>query len=388
MRILYMTHFDVNDMNACSGTIFHIKQMLEKTGNEVIVLDQLEINKVFKYLKKIIAKINNKQTLIEREPYILKKFAKQIKKKVKNLEYDIIFSPSSLYFTYYEDEKPMVFYTDACFGGMVDYYIYRNNYSKKAIKNGYKQEKLALKNTDLAIYTSEWAKDTAVKYHDADDNKCRVVNRGANVKHSYKRDEIISIIKRRNIGSKSKQCSFMFLGKDWNRKGGPIACEIIKILNKKYGVEATLNVIGCNPVLENEYKQYVNVIGFLDKHNPLHYNRLEEIFKESDFFLLPSRQEAQGISYAEACSWGLPVIATNTGGVADIIEHKVNGLLFEVDDNPEKYASNIIEYINDRDKYLKLGKSTYDYFESNLTWTSVGNKINEILELQVRGERE
>ena len=381
MKILYITHFSVDDINASSGTIYHIKRMLEKAGNEVIVIDNLKLSKYFKMYKKLTAKLSSKKTLIEREPYVLKRFANELTERIESIDFDLIFAPSSLYYTYFKDRRnrPMVFYTDATFGGMVDYYIFQSDYSRRAISNGYKQETMAIRNADLIIYASDWAKQTAIDFHQADSSKCVVINRGANIKHKYSRDEIMQIIQSRNMASGSSKCDFMFFGTDWNRKGGSIACEVVRILNETYGVQAKLHIVGCTPDIPSEYAAYTEIIGFINKHNPSEYERLETTFKQCDFFLLPTRQEAQGISYAEACSWGMPVIAANTGGVTGIVKHNVNGFVFATADEAHVYASKIMEYVGDGTNYTKLAESTYDYFVDHLSWEQVGSRINTAL---------
>lgn len=50
---------------------------------------------------------------------------------------------------------------------------------------------------------------------------------------------------------------------------------------------------------------------------------------ESDIFLLPSLYEGSPISIIEAMGTGLPIIASNVGGIPDMIEHGVSGLLIE-----------------------------------------------------------
>ena len=123
MNILYITHYDSNDIKLLSGTIYHVRRMLEQQGHNVIVLDNLKIPTTYYKLMKAVSKITKKQTLSERSPIVLKYIAKQIKKRTVGLDYDLVFSPTSLYYAYYKDEKPMVFYTDATFGGMLDYYV-------------------------------------------------------------------------------------------------------------------------------------------------------------------------------------------------------------------------------------------------------------------------
>lgn len=51
-----------------------------------------------------------------------------------------------------------------------------------------------------------------------------------------------------------------------------------------------------------------------------------------DTFLYPSRHEGLGSVLLDAMAYGLPVIATAVGGIPEIIEHNVNGVLCDVDD--------------------------------------------------------
>jgi len=54
-----------------------------------------------------------------------------------------------------------------------------------------------------------------------------------------------------------------------------------------------------------------------------------------DILLAPSRREALSISIIEALSMGLPVIATRTGGIPEVIHHGENGLLVEMENREE-----------------------------------------------------
>ena len=57
---------------------------------------------------------------------------------------------------------------------------------------------------------------------------------------------------------------------------------------------------------------------------------VEEILGLADLFLLPSEQEAFGLAALEAMSCGVPVIATNVGGLPEVVPHGVGGFLSPV----------------------------------------------------------
>jgi len=61
-------------------------------------------------------------------------------------------------------------------------------------------------------------------------------------------------------------------------------------------------------------------------------NNVPELLKELDVLLLTSKTEGLGTSILDAFASGLPVVATKAGGIPEIVEHKVNGLLAETGD--------------------------------------------------------
>ena len=60
---------------------------------------------------------------------------------------------------------------------------------------------------------------------------------------------------------------------------------------------------------------------------------LAEAYASADVFFMPSTTETLGFVVLESMSAGTPVVAARAGGVRDLIEHGVNGLLFDPDDD-------------------------------------------------------
>ena len=67
------------------------------------------------------------------------------------------------------------------------------------------------------------------------------------------------------------------------------------------------------------------------------HNQLPAYYAEANLFVLPSRQEAFGITLIEAGAAGLPVVATRVGGIPEFLTHGQTALLVEPDD-PEALA--------------------------------------------------
>jgi len=59
---------------------------------------------------------------------------------------------------------------------------------------------------------------------------------------------------------------------------------------------------------------------------------VQEILGKSDLFLLPSEDESFGLAALEAMSCEVPVVASNIGGLKELISHGIDGYLIEVGD--------------------------------------------------------
>lgn len=80
---------------------------------------------------------------------------------------------------------------------------------------------------------------------------------------------------------------------------------------------------------------------------------ISKLLQQSDCFVLASKSETFGLSYIEAMSFGLPIIATKCGGPIDFVSEQ-NGILIEVDNKEELVIS--LKYMEkySKDKYNKL----------------------------------
>ncbi|MBP5470744.1 MAG: glycosyltransferase [Candidatus Riflebacteria bacterium] len=72
-------------------------------------------------------------------------------------------------------------------------------------------------------------------------------------------------------------------------------------------------------------------------------------------FAAPSRKEAFGINICEAMERSLPIISTNVGGIPEVVEDGISGLLCEPD-NPESLAKNLEKLVNNYEARKTMGE--------------------------------
>ena len=84
-------------------------------------------------------------------------------------------------------------------------------------------------------------------------------------------------------------------------------------------------------------------------------NEVQEKLSQADLFLLPSRLESFGLAALEAMACETPVIATNVGGLPEVVENGVDGYLVEPGDvkTAAKYA---IELLSRADRGREMGQ--------------------------------
>jgi len=84
---------------------------------------------------------------------------------------------------------------------------------------------------------------------------------------------------------------------------------------------------------------------------------LVDILSIADLFLMPSQSESFGLAALEAMSCGLPVIASNVGGLPELVVHETTGFISEMG-NIEAMAKYAIELLSDKDKYKRFSNES------------------------------
>ena len=78
-----------------------------------------------------------------------------------------------------------------------------------------------------------------------------------------------------------------------------------------------------------------------------------QVLAQLDVFLLPSEYESFGLAALEAMACEVPVVATNTGGLPEVVEHGKNGLLCDVGDY-RCMAASIVQLLRDAERHAKM----------------------------------
>ena len=89
-------------------------------------------------------------------------------------------------------------------------------------------------------------------------------------------------------------------------------------------------------------------VQFIGKQDQVH-----KLLPLADLMLMPSEQESFGLAALEAMACSVPAVATNVGGVPELIEHGVTGLLYEVGEVDEM-AAGALELLGDHARFEEM----------------------------------
>ena len=125
----------------------------------------------------------------------------------------------------------------------------------------------------------------------------------------------------------------------------------------EHGFDARLVVAGQGAT--EELKDHAQALGVIDRVDIRgHVTDLSEVYRQSDCGLMCSKAEGFGRVTAEFMSWGKPVVGRNSGATPEIVEHEVNGLLYngEIED----LARCMERILGDKDLAQRLGRKALE----------------------------
>lgn len=378
ISIAFLTEYDARNVNRWSGTAYFMSSSLKERGFHIEYIGPLKerFQLYIRALNYFYNHFSKKKYLPMAEPLRLKSFARQAKRKLEKINADLLLAPNMWSLAYLDYEKPMILWADCTFASMVDFYPYYTNLCKKSLKDGNRAESLALKKCRLAIFASDWAACSAIKNYGIPPDKVKVVPYGANINCSRTLEDVEKLIASRP----DRPCRLLFIGKIWTRKGGDIAIEVAKTLNR-LGLETELTLIGSLPENPNQLPPFIKPLGFIDKSTQQGKEEFDRLFSQSHFLIVPSRAEAYGIVFCEASSFGVPSLATNVGGIPTVVRDGVNGKTFPLSCSPEDYAKYVYSIMSDyNNSYKNLAVSSFNEYKNRLNWNTATEKIKEFIQ--------
>jgi glycosyltransferase involved in cell wall biosynthesis len=170
----------------------------------------------------------------------------------------------------------------------------------------------------------------------------------------------------------------------------------IKSLEDTYGIDTLLKAFQIL-ILENpQIKLKLLIVGSGSKFNELQnlahkldiarftefvgfveHSIIQEFHRKLDICVYLSRQESFGVSVLESSSCGLPIVASNVGGLLEVVKDNQSGFLVEPN-NPRAAAEKIQKLIDNKNLRISLGQFGRNFVVHNYSWN---NSVERMLDV-------
>lgn len=199
-----------------------------------------------------------------------------------------------------------------------------------------RMHRFAVKHTDLFVPWSNWSAQTLrEEFPEIPDEKIVVVHPGINLADWPMR-------KPRSPGQRFK---LLFVGGDFMRKGGDTLLDAFESSLQDSCELAIATQTGYLPApMRERIAQMEHVTLHLDLTS--NSDELKQLFRETDCFVMPTKQDASSWVALESMATGVPVIIANSGGIPDIVIDGKTGLIVPPE-NPEAVATAVERLRND-----------------------------------------
>jgi glycosyltransferase involved in cell wall biosynthesis len=382
MRIAFSSVSGPDDGSYWSGTPWSMKTHLAAEFPDLVHLGPLQlIWQPFKQKHSIYEKMLRKTYIWELEPLVHQYLSMQVDRQLKKYsDVDLIFSTGSFPYpnAFLQTKIPIIVWSDATFAGLVEEHPGYRNICQENLWAGHALQQKILDTSKLAIFSTEWAAESALKHYEVEESKVIVVPFGANLPSQLPdKSEIAKIVEHRS----KMECRLLFIGRDWIEKGGPFAVDTLRALQKK-GLNTHLTVVGCQipPGIDEHLTGQITNFPILHKDKNQGSAEFKELFETSHFLLLPTQGECFGMVICEANAYGLPVLAHATGGVPSVIAQGKNGFCFSKPQSADDYAECIAKHYSDYSAYESLCLAAFQESIQRLNWSTSMKKIRTLIE--------
>jgi glycosyltransferase involved in cell wall biosynthesis len=172
----------------------------------------------------------------------------------------------------------------------------------------------------------------------------------------------------------NKRIRFTFIGYLGKHKGINVLIDALSYINNMDSL--SVNIVGKGELIQ-DLKNKVQEMGLSNVVS--FWGRVDDIrdaYRNTDVFILPSIwPENQPVTITEAMASKIPVIASNLGGVPELVEDGKTGYLFEAG-NPKDLAQKMLEFLLHPEKIEIYGEAAYNKIVNNTLENQVKQVVN------------
>lgn len=240
-------------------------------------------------------------------------------------------------------------------------------------------EEHVLQIADRIIAATPAEEQQLLEFYHADRSHLRVIPPGVDPARFHPIDKKAA---KRKVGIPCGDANILFVGRIEPLKGVDTLLRAMSILQERHpqAIENTcLAIVGGDPWTDDldtemgrlqQLRQELGIHDLVTFLGAKDQDVLPYYYAGAEMVVMPSHYESFGMVALEAMAMGTPVIASEVGGLAHLVQHGVNGYHVPSRD-PEALAARILELLTDKELCAQLGRqaraSTAQYHWSAIT---------------------
>jgi alpha-maltose-1-phosphate synthase len=217
------------------------------------------------------------------------------------------------------------------------------------------------------VVTSRWAAEDLLDDLPALEGRVHVMPYPVAL-HGFEADRWARARAARNTGAPVR---VLFMGGDWERKGGPTLLEAWRRLDAGNAAKLTLVT---DARVRDTLPRGVERRGGVRAYTPEWFG----LWRDADLFVLPTRSEAFGMVLQESAAAGLPAVSTTVGAVPEIVADGETGLLVPPSD-PDALGEALGRLIASRELRGRLGSAARERVERTASLEAYGRRLTALL---------
>lgn len=229
-------------------------------------------------------------------------------------------------------------------------------------------EKYAFEKADAIITVSNYTKSVLVEKYQIDSDKIFPVYNAVDFQY----------IEVKEVRKPVRQKIVLFLGRITFQKGPDYFVRAAKKVIERIQ-DVKFLMVGTGDM----YARMIEMAADLGLGKYFHYTgflpreRIPEVFKMSDVYVLPSVSEPFGLTVLEALKAGVPVIVSKQAGVSEIVQNAIKVDFWDVED----IANQIIKVLEDEEFKRNIQQKLQEETVHQITWYDSARKVEEVYEV-------
>ena len=370
-RIIFLSPHDPNDIGTWSGTAYSAYHALLQSAAGVEVVRAIWTDTFMKSIGRLLRKIGVKADYTRSVMYArLASIEASVRLRYTQGEV-IVAIAAAPYFFLLKTSRPLIFVSDATFASISSIYSSFADMPQWLKDDAGKIEHKALSRSDRVLLSSDWAKSSAIIDYGAAPAAITVLPLGPNIDSA-----LIEQYKPTKVADFLGGVRLLFIGADWDRKGGPVVVEIKRHLDS-LGIPCELFLVGNCPK-DMPAERGINVIGRLNKSDAEQLRELCRLYELAHFFVLPTSAEAYGIVFSEAQAFGCPSLTYAVGGTPTAVLDRITGYTLPLGSVAKDFAEVICSLVRDPRRYEQLSVNCRARYETEANWNAWARTVIDL----------